>query len=107
VTRVKDKFEYEGKMLRLVERRQMQRLPQFKENTFFGYYINTLERSATVKDNQTKQISLVTAVDVSDKMAFLYSGTNYYYTSRHGKTASNQKVCVFVEIQNRRENTRM
>jgi len=104
VNRVRDKFEYEGKMLRLAEASTNAAAPQFKENAFFEYHIYTLERPATVKDNQTKQISLVTAVDIPVKKEFLYSGTNYYYTSRHGETVSNQQVGVFVEIQNRKEN---
>jgi hypothetical protein len=69
-----------------------------------SHYVYTLERPATVKDNQTKQISLVTADDIPVKKELLYYGANYYYTSRCGEAMSDQKIGVFVEIQNKTEN---
>ena len=78
--------------------------PQFKEESFFEYHIYTLQRSATVKDNQTKQISLVQADAIPVKKELLYRGANYYYYSRYGEAMTNQKVGVFVEIENRKEN---
>jgi hypothetical protein len=104
VNQVKDKFEYEGKMMRVAEAAVKAPAPQFKEDSFFEYHIYTLERSATVKDNQTKQISLVTANDIPVKKELLYCGANYYYYNRYGDAMSNQKVGVFVEIQNKKEN---
>jgi hypothetical protein len=103
VNRVKDKFEYEGKMMHVAEAAAKAPAPQFKEDSFFEYHIYTLERSATVKDNQTKQISLVTANDIPVKKELLYYGAHYYYYNRYGDALSNQKVGVFIEIQNKKE----
>ncbi|NTW60132.1 MAG: DUF4139 domain-containing protein, partial [Nitrospirae bacterium] len=75
-----------------------------KEESFFEYHIYTLQRPATVKDNQTKQISLVQADTIAVKKEFLYRGAAYYYHSRYGEALSNQKVGVFVEIENREKN---
>jgi len=55
-----------------------------------------------VKDNQTKQISLVQADTIPVKKELLYHGANYYYYSRYGEAISNQKVGVFVEIRTKR-----
>jgi hypothetical protein len=103
VNRAKNEYEYKDKMLRVAEAAAKAAAPQFKEDSFFEYHIYTLERPATVKDNQTKQISLVTANDIPVKEELLYYGANYYYYNRYGDAMSNQKVGVFVEIQNKKE----
>ena len=105
VNRAKDEADYERKMLRAAEMAAAKvPAPQFKEESFFEYHIYTLQRTATVKDNQTKQISLVQADTIPVKKELLYHGANYYYYSRYGEAISNQKVGVFVEIQNTKEN---
>ena len=105
VNRVKDEADYERKMLRAAKMAAAEApTPQFKEESFFEYHIYTLQRSATVKDNQTKQISLVQADTIPVKKELLFRGANYYYYSRYGEAMSNQKVGVFVEIQNKKEN---
>jgi hypothetical protein len=104
VNRVKDEFEYKRKMDVVAKMAAMPSAPQFKEDSFFEYHIYTLERPATVKDNQTKQISLVTADDIPVKKELLYYGANYYYYSRYGEATLDQKIGVFVEIQNKKEN---
>ncbi|MBI5634213.1 MAG: DUF4139 domain-containing protein [Nitrospirae bacterium] len=102
VNRVKDEVEYRQKLGRVAE---MAAAPakQFKEEEFFEYHIYTLERPSTIKDNQTKQISLVSADSIPVKKELVFRGANYYYTSRYGDPITNQKVNVYVEIQNRKE----
>jgi len=104
VNRAKNEYEYKDKMMRVAEMAAKAAAPQFKEDSFFEYHIYTLERPATVKDNQTKQISLVTADNIPVKKELLYYGANYYYTSRYGEAMSNQKIGVFVEIRNKKVN---
>ena len=105
VNRAKDEADYERTMLRAAKMALADApAPQFKEESFFEYHIYTLQRTATVRDNQTKQISLVQADTIPVKKELLYRGANYYYYSRHGETMTNQKVGVFVEIDNRKEN---
>ena len=104
VNRVKDELEYKRGMLQVAEMAAKAAAPQFKEESFFEYHIYTLQRPATVKDNQTKQISLVQADAIAVKKELLYRGASYYYRSRYGEAMSNQKVGVFVEIENREMN---
>jgi len=104
VNRATNEYEYKDKMMRVAEMAAKAAAPQFKEDSFFEYHIYTLERPATVKDNQTKQISLVTADNIPVKKELLYYGANYYYTSRYGEAMSNQKIGVFVEIRNKKVN---
>src|SRR5512135_1301538 len=95
VNRAKNDYEYKDKMLRVAEAAVKAPAPQFKEDSFFEYHIYTLGRPATVKDNQTKQISLVTADDIPVKKELLYRGAPYYYYSRYGDAMANQKVGVY------------
>lgn len=103
VNRVKNEYEYKDKMLRVAEMAAKPPSVQFKEEEFFEYHIYTLQRQATIKDNQTKQISLVKAGNIPVKKELLYYGARYYYYSRYGEVISNQKVGVFVEIANKKE----
>jgi hypothetical protein len=78
--------------------------PQFKQEEFFEYHIYTLQRPSTIKENQTKQISLVDAGNISVKKELVFKGANYYYYSQYGDQMPQQKVGVFVEFQNKKEN---
>jgi hypothetical protein len=102
VNRVKDESEYKEKMMRVAEM-AAKAAPQFKEEEFFEYHIYTLQRPSTIKDNQTKQISLVTADSIPVKKELLYHGATYYYYNRYGEAITNQKIGVFIEIENKKD----
>jgi hypothetical protein len=102
VNRVKDEHEYNDKMLRVAEA-AAKPAAQFKEEEFFEYHIYTLERPSTIKENQTKQIRLVNAGKIPVKKELLYYGARYYYYNHYGDTITNQKVGVFMEIENKKE----
>lgn len=104
VHRVKDEFEYGKKMMRVAEMSAKPAAPQFKEEEFFEYHIYTLQRPSTIKDNQTKQISLVSAGNIPVRKELLFHGARYYYYSHYSEAITKQKVGVFVEIQNKKEN---
>jgi hypothetical protein len=105
VNRVKDEYEYRDKMLRVAEIAAAKSAgPQFKEDEFFEYHIYTLQRSATIKENQTKQISLLTSDNIPVKKDLIYYGARYYYYNQQGEAISNQKIGIFVEIANKQEN---
>ncbi len=102
VHRVRDEHEYKEEMLRAAEKAALG-ATQFREEEFFEYHIYTLERPATIKDNQTKQISLVNADNIPVKKELVYRGAPYYYRNRYGEALTDQKVGVFVEIENKKE----
>ena len=78
--------------------------PQLKEESFFEYHIYTLERKTTLKENQTKQISLLNVQEVPVNKEFIYRGFPYYYRNKQGEVISNQKIDVFVQMINSQEN---
>ena len=104
VNRVKDKEEYRRELMKYAVTEARADAPQFKEESFFEYHIYTLQRPATVKENQTKQISLVQAENIPVKKELLFRGAADYYYGQYGVIATNQKIGVYVEIDNRKEN---
>jgi len=78
--------------------------PQFKEDSLFEYHIYTLERKTTLKENQTKQISLLNVQQIPVKKEYIYQGSQYYYRSKQGEMLSNQKIGVFIQLTNSKEN---
>jgi hypothetical protein len=104
VNRVRDESEYKDKMLRFAKAEAMPAAPQFKEEEFFEYHIYSLQRTSTIKENQTKQISLVAAGDVPVRKELIFQGAKFYYYNQYGEPMPNQKIGVFVQIENRKEN---
>ena len=76
----------------------------FEEKAFFEYHIYTLGRKSTIKEKQTKQISLLEAADVPVRKKMIFYGAEYYYRNQYGKPVSNQKVGVYLDIENKKEN---
>ncbi len=103
VHRVRDEREYRDKMMRYAAKTRISE-EQFKEEEFFEYHIYTLQRPSTIKNNQTKQISLVRAENIPVKKELLYHGARYYYYNRHEQAISDKKIGVFIEIKNKKEN---
>jgi hypothetical protein len=103
IHRVKEEHEYRERMLKVAEAAARPQ-PQFKEEEFFEYHIYSLERRSTIKDNQTKQINFITVGDIPVKKELVFQGAQYYYYSRYGEASPNQKVGIFVEVENRKDN---
>jgi hypothetical protein len=77
--------------------------PQFREEAFFEYHLYTLERKTTLKDNSTKQVTLLTAQQVPSHKEFRLYGADQFYRGRYGEPEQKQKVGVFLEIVNSKE----
>jgi hypothetical protein len=102
VNRAPDEYALRDNMMRYAMAEAKPASPQFKEDAFFEYHIYTLQRASTIKNNQTKQISLITASDFPVRKELMFYGARYYYRSRYGEKVSNQKIGVFVEIANKK-----
>ena len=75
----------------------------FQEEAFFEYHLYTLERKTTIKDNQTKQIELLSAEDVKAKKSYVVSpgwGARFYRLSDVEKP----KVGVYISVDNSKKN---
>jgi hypothetical protein len=78
--------------------------PQFKEESFFEYHLYTLDRRTTIKDNQTKQMTLLDANQVPLKKLFVFAGSSQYYYYQMNQGSNKQKVGVFLELENSKKN---
>lgn len=67
--------------------------PQFEEKSFFEYHLYTLQRPATVQNNQTKQISLFPSASFAVKKIYEYDPQR-----------DNDRVSVSVKFDNKQEN---
>jgi hypothetical protein len=67
--------------------------PSFQEKSFFEYHIYELQRKATVKDNEIKQIEFTTSRNVPVKKVFTYNGAQ-----------NGAKVTINLEFKNSKEN---
>jgi hypothetical protein len=76
----------------------------FKAEGFFEYHLYTLDGRTTIKDKQTKQLSLMTAADVPVEKHFIYYGAADYFRGQYGAPMSNQKVGVYLELKNSKDN---
>ncbi len=76
----------------------------FASEGFFEYHLYTLDGRTTIKDNQTKQLSLLAAADIGIDKQLIYYGAQDYYRTSYGTPVSNQKVGVYLEIKNSQAN---
>jgi hypothetical protein len=82
---------------------RMAAAPQFAEESFFEYHLYTLERPTTIKDNQTKQISLLEAKGAPVVKKLLLMGEPSWYRGQYGTLTTGQKVAVTLELKNAKE----
>ncbi len=75
----------------------------FTEESFFEYHLYSLQRATTIKENQTKQVSLLSATGVPIAKRYLYRGSQQYLRARHGAPVSTEKIGVYVDIANKKE----
>jgi hypothetical protein len=83
---------------------RIQRAPQFKEEGFFEYHLYTLERPTSLLGKETKQVTLLEGHDIGVKKKLIFYGAEYYYRGQYGEVVSNQKVGVYLDIKNSKQN---
>ncbi len=72
--------------------------PQISEKELFEYHIYEVNRPVTLSNNEKKQISLFSADEINIDKKYVYSDS---YSSKYGRT---DKVGVFLEFKNSKEN---
>ncbi len=78
--------------------------PQFQEQAFFEYHLYTLQRKTTIKNNETKQISLLSAADFGIKKELVINGQPYYFQGYNNPGEPiKEKVGVYVGFKNGKE----
>ncbi len=87
--------------------------PQFTEKAFYEYHLYTLQGKTTVRNNETKQMTLMTAAQVPAKKIYIFDGLRGWWNPwmssgyRPGESYdvnANKKINVLMEIANTKEN---
>jgi len=75
--------------------------PQMAEESLLEYHLYTLDRPTTLAQNQTKQVSLLTAANVPVRKEYLLRGAEHYYHGDYDDLGQKLKVGVFLEFDNK------
>lgn len=76
--------------------------PRMREESLLAYHLYTLNHPTTLSENQTKQVSLLSASSVPVHKELLLRGAKHYYHNRYGNLGQKIKVGVFIEFQNKK-----
>ena len=103
VNRVSDERNYA--LAGAMARKEAASESEFREQGFFEYHLYTLQRLTTIRDNETKQVSLLEAAGFDVKKEFVLNGQRYYYTNYNNPGQSiKEKVGVYIQFRNSQQN---
>ncbi|MDY6848652.1 MAG: DUF4139 domain-containing protein [Thermodesulfobacteriota bacterium] len=74
-----------------------------QEEGLFEYHLYSLARPTSIRDNQTKQVSLLSAAGLPVRKELVLRGASHFYTGRYGEPQRGLKVAVFVAFDNREQ----
>ncbi len=76
---------------------------EMREEAFAEYHLYTLPRRTTIKENQSKQVSLFKADEVGVTKEYEYRGSGHYFSQRV-QPMGEEHVNVFLKFLNEEEN---
>jgi len=75
--------------------------PQFRESSLFEYHLYTLQRPTDVKNNQSKQVGLLSAQEVTVSKEYVFRGRDHYFRGRlSGYIEKDRKIPVYLIFRN-------
>ncbi len=84
---------------------EMARAPmEMAEEAFAEYHLYTLPRRTTIKQNQSKQVSLLSGDNIAVKKIYEFRGDAAFYSSKF-EPIKNQNVDVFLTFKNEEKNS--
>ena len=92
---------YRDRMIYAAEARAAAPPPQFREEGLFEYHLYTLERPATLLENEQKQIALFEASGVKIAKRLVLRGEPAYFRMQTGELGATSKIAVSLEFENR------
>ncbi len=101
VNRVREEFRSVGMARKAAMDMVAEAAAPMAEESLLEYHLYTLDRPTTIRENQTKQVSLLSASSVPVKKELVLKGADYYYMAQYGEIGTKMKVGVFVEFDNK------
>jgi hypothetical protein len=80
---------------------EMESMPQ--EESFAEYHLYTMPRRTTIKQNQSKQLALLSGTGVTCEKKYEYRGQEYFYSQQIPPTGE-EHVGVFLKFENEEAN---
>ena len=74
--------------------------PAMAQEAVFDYHVYSLDHPTTLRDNQTKQVALLSAAAIPVRKEYRLTGQSWYYQSQANDLGEKQKVEVFLEFEN-------
>jgi len=104
VNKVAPADDYDGDMV--AEEKEYAKKDEggFKEESFFEYHLYKLGRPTTILNREQKQATLLEARGVAVKKKLIFNGNSYWYRGSYGQITGNQKVSVFLDLENTEKN---
>jgi hypothetical protein len=105
LNRVDEGEDLAGVRGRPADKTESARRPQFREQAFFEYHLYTLQRPASIREQETKQVSLLESAGFSVAKEFVIDGLPQYYQSYNSPGQPiPQTVGVYVQFRNSTQN---
>ena len=80
--------------------------PQFEQEAISEYHLYTLQRPTNIRENETKQISLLAAAGAAIEKVFEVDGQSYYYQNAQSPGQPiKEPVKVFIKFKNAEANS--
>lgn len=103
VNRVSEESDDDLRMAR--DRMKDEGESQFQEQAFFEYHLYTLQRPTTIREQETKQVSLLEAANFNLTKEFVINGVPYYYRGYNNPGQPiKEKVGVYMQFRNGQQN---
>jgi len=77
---------------------------QFQEQSLFEYHMYDLQRKTTLKDNEEKQLSLMSANEIDVEKEYIYDDLSGWYYGGSWSDSSEKKVKVMLSFNNSEKN---
>ncbi len=74
---------------------------QMKQEPLFEYHLYTLQHPTTLLENQTKQVALMSATNITFNKEYLLQGTDYYYSGKYDIANQKHKINVLINFRNK------
>ena len=81
-----------GRMEYAMATKAMPAPPQFEQEAISEYHLYTLQRPTTIRENETKQISLLAAAGAAIDKVFEVDGQSYYYQNAQSSRPARQRA---------------
>lgn len=105
VNRVMSHDSYGGAEVKMMAAEAPRANGRFKEKSFFEYHLYTLPNKTTIKNNQSKQIKLLSGSNIKTEKELIINHTGHRYTHNSRGQIQKPKIDVYMKFKNAKENS--